>query len=61
MENEIELYEWLEQNFYNPYASGEMDRDEDDDFDYDADWRCEDAFLDSHYEDQYEDMNSCWD
>ncbi len=61
MENEIELYEWLEQNFYNPYASGETDRDEDDDFDYDADWRCEDAFLDSDYEDQYEDMNSCWD
>jgi hypothetical protein len=56
MENETELYEWLE-NSADLYAPGGMARerydeyDEDDDFDYDADWRSEDAFLDSFYED----------
>lgn len=79
MENEIELYEWLDggaqyerHDDYNVfeermldedrspkadlYAPGGMkreryyERDEDDDFDYDADWRHEDAFLDTQYE-----------
>ena len=62
MENEIELYEWIENPAnYDPYAPGGMARersgeydedDEDDEFDYDADWRHEDAFLDSFYEDE---------
>jgi len=68
MENEIELYEWLE-NSADPYAPGGMARerydeeDEDDEFDADADWRSEDAFLDALYEEryEYEDMNSYWD
>jgi hypothetical protein len=68
MENETELYEWLE-NSADLYAPGGMARerydeyDEYDDFDYDADWRSEDAFLDSLYEERYEyqDMNSYWD
>ena len=58
MENETELYEWLE-NSADLYAPGGMARerydeydeyDEDDEFDADADWRHEDAFLDSLYE-----------
>jgi hypothetical protein len=71
MENEIELYEWLE-NSADLYAPDGMERerydeyDEDDEFDADADWRSErseDAFLDSLYEEryEYEDMNSYWD
>jgi hypothetical protein len=68
MENEKELYEWLE-NSADPYAPGGMARerydeyDEDDEFDCDADWRHEDAFLDSLYEEryEYEDTNSYWD
>jgi hypothetical protein len=48
MENENDLLDL--------YAPGGMkreryyERDEDDDFDYDADWRHEDAFLDTQYE-----------
>jgi len=75
MENEIELYEWKrrqaaqEQNSIDLYAPGGMkreryyERDEDDDYDYDADWRHEDAYNDSSYEDHYdyEDLNSSWD
>jgi hypothetical protein len=68
MENEKELYEWLE-NSADLYAPGGMkreryyERDEDDDYDADADWRHEDAYNDSSYEDRYdyEDMHSSWD
>jgi hypothetical protein len=68
MENEKELYEWLE-NSADLYAPGGMARerydeyDEDDEFDCDAYWRHEDAFLDSLYEEryEYEDTNSYWD
>jgi hypothetical protein len=48
MENENDLLDL--------YAPGGMKRerydeyDEDDEFDYDADWRHEDAFLDTQYE-----------
>jgi len=59
MEDEKELYEWLE-NSADLYAPGGMKReryyedDEDDEFDADADWRSEDAHLDSLYEDRYD-------
>ena len=74
MENEIELYEWMESTKNYPkvdlYAPGGMAReryydyeDGDDEYDYDADWRTEDAYLESLYEDRYdyEGMNSSWD
>ena len=62
MENEKELHEWLESPA-DLYAPGGMARerydeddedDEDDEFDADADWRSEDAFLDSLYEEWHE-------
>jgi hypothetical protein len=69
MKNEKELYEWLE-NSADLYAPGGMKREryyecldpdelderdyERDDYDADADWRSEDAHLDSLYEDRYD-------